>query len=66
MNKLEILQMRAIEIAREEIEKHVSGLGDEKLENLTKSIIITSAAITGKLLAEYDENKEKGNLWNVT
>ena len=62
MSKLDLIQNRAIELANEEIKKHLKNLGDEKLEKLAESIIITNAAITGRLLAEYDDNKEKGNI----
>ncbi|AZV42710.1 MULTISPECIES: hypothetical protein [Peribacillus] len=60
--KLELIQSRAIEIANEQIEKYVRGLGDDKIEKLAETIIIINAAVTARLLVEYDNNKEAGNI----
>lgn len=60
--KVKMFQKRAIQIAQEQIDKHVQGLDDKLLKQLSESIILTSAAIAGQLLAEYDDNKEKGNI----
>lgn len=61
-DKSTMIQKRAIKIAKEYIDEHVQGLDDEMLKQLSKSIILTSAVIAGRLLAEYDDNKEKGNI----
>lgn len=59
--KFDLIVERANGLAKEHIEAHVKGLGDEKLESLASAIITTSALITAQLLAEYDDNKSKGN-----
>jgi hypothetical protein len=60
--KYDLFIKRAQALAEEHINNHVKGLGDEKLETVAKAIITTSALITAQLLAEYDDNKEKGNI----
>lgn len=62
MSKKQDLYNRAMQLAQAQIEKNIKDLGDEKLTKLAHAIVLTNAIITAQLIAEYDENKEIGNM----